>query len=561
MANYYASPSVSSGGSGTIGDPWPLRTALANASWAAHDRLYLRGGTYYGKFLSTLAGGTSVTDDKPVVMPYPGENPVLDGYLTTTLVGSINSSQTTLVLASIEGLTSGKTFIIDSEMIRVATTPTTTTVSVNRGWGSTTPASHSNGALAAHYGTQLSVTGSNTRYQGFEIKNSCPTRDDSHILASTSGLGFLNSGDGNEFINLIIHDNGNGGIFTGSASSNTLLYGNLVYNNGVYNAPRGHGLYLENASGYSRVYENVVLNNFNLGGQFYGVSGPYVGGDTQGLVMSNTSPSGQTRGNLLFGPNSVESPTGSIADSVFYHNNPAAYNVNFGYESGVGTGTVTNNYFLGGAFAFQATNVDHLTFTGNKFDSPSGVAYASAKAIGYTWNNNTYYRQSAGNDTRLVNSSIFEYRNFATWKAETGYDANSTINSGAMPDTVIIRPNAYESGRANITIYTPSAPSSINVDLSTSGLTNGQSYTIKNAFNYFGSDVATGTYNSNSPTISVSLTGAATSVATPTGMETTPSTTVNFYQMIVDAGTAPEDTNGNGVVNYTYRWNGGLTVD
>lgn len=123
---------------------------------------------------------------------------------------------------------------------------------------------------------------------------------------------------------------------------------------------------------------------------------------------------------------------------------------------------------------------------------------------------------------------------FPNWKTATGFDAASTATSAAMPDTVIVRPNSYQPGRANVIIYSYSGSSTATIDLSSIGLVNGQSFTIRNAQNYYGPAVATGTFNAASPTIAVSLSGAAATVATPAGYSYTPATTCpQFCPMIV----------------------------
>ena len=113
MANYYASSAVSSGGAGTIGDPWPLATALANSSQTAGDTLWLRGGTYTGKFISALTGGT--------VRSYTGEWAVIDGYTATTLNGAINSTQTNITVVNGDAILQAgwsDEISIDGEMIK-----------------------------------------------------------------------------------------------------------------------------------------------------------------------------------------------------------------------------------------------------------------------------------------------------------------------------------------------------------------------------------------------------------------------------------------------------------
>src|SRR5262249_49736480 len=123
---------------------------------------------------------------------------------------------------------------------------------------------------------------------------------------------------------------------------------------------------------------------------------------------------------------------------------------------------------------------------------------------------------------------------FANWRTLTGFDAGSTATSSAMPDTAIVRPNTYQAGRANVMIFSFSGANSISINLSTTGLINGQTYTIRNAQDYFGTPVLTGTYNAANPTVTVSLTGTSQSVAMPIGYGYTPPTTCpQFCPMIV----------------------------
>jgi uncharacterized protein YjdB len=74
---WYAAPNGSSSGAGTMSSPWSLATALAGAGGKVQpgDTIWLRGGTYTGKQVSTVAG----VSGKPVVIrQYPGERATLD---------------------------------------------------------------------------------------------------------------------------------------------------------------------------------------------------------------------------------------------------------------------------------------------------------------------------------------------------------------------------------------------------------------------------------------------------------------------------------------------------
>ena len=75
-ADFYASPTgttSTAAGTGTITNPWALQTALAQPA-AVHpgDTIWLRGGTYTGKYVSHLTG----TSTAPIVVrSYPASGP------------------------------------------------------------------------------------------------------------------------------------------------------------------------------------------------------------------------------------------------------------------------------------------------------------------------------------------------------------------------------------------------------------------------------------------------------------------------------------------------------
>jgi hypothetical protein len=387
---------------------------------------------------------------------------------------------------------------------------------------------------------QLDVVGSNTIYRDFEITHSFPFRgaEGNYYRDKHRGQGINNLGSGNSFINLIIHDNQQG-IFTGSSSSNTLIYGCLIYNNGLaydayYSYQSGPNLYLENSSGYSRVYESLMLNSFRNNAQYYGVSGAYVGGDTQGSVFAGGGVAhGTPQGNLIFGTGSVQSSTGSVNASHFVHDQSASTgNLTMGYSAGVSDATVTNNHFVGAEKGLELQNVSRATVSGNKFYTTVGNRNVLANAQAYNWNNNAYFATGSTN-AKFGNNTLVVNQTFANWKSTTGFDASSTTSSSVLPDEVIVRRNLYEAGRANVILYSYSGAISANINLSTTGLSHGQAYVIKNAYNWHGPDVASGIYSSTTPSISVSLNTAAATVATPIGHNVTPATMAPRFVLLV----------------------------
>lgn len=547
--DYYASPTGTSSGSGSSSSPWDLRTALGKTAVVGNGKtLCLKGGTYRGKFSSKLNGA--------VIRSAPSEWAKIDGFLTTTLASSISASQTSFtvsdgsVLVYPPGSDSGVGVLADSELIAVYGISGNTVTQANRGGATgTSPAvSHSAGTTLYVKGTNLFVEGNGATYRDFEITNSIQFRNRDTSCENIRGLGIHNIGNGNKFINLVVHDVENG-ILTSNSSANTEIYGTLVYNNGLYRTVNGvtegyaHGLYLENGSGYSRLYEDIIFNNFNLNTQMFGVTAAYVGGDVIGSVWANSgSPMGkfyanQRHTNLLIGTDTQEIPFISIRESHFVNPlNTSGSGIKLGYGSGAANGVISNNYFYGGGGRLlEVIDTPSLSVLGNKFygTNPSLRYTLVWQNSQYNWDNNTYY---GGFDRYIYNvndNNGGENRKFDVWKAETGFDANSTETSTPMPTTVVVRPNSYQTGRGNVLVYANGA-TSVNVDLSQLGLVNGQEYEIRNAFDYFGPVVATGSFSVSNSIINISLIGPAKSVATPIGHGyTPPSTCPQFCAMVV----------------------------
>ena len=543
--NYYAAPTGAPNGNGTASNPWDLQTALGKTPVITGGKtLCLKGGTYLGKFRSPLVNA--------VVRSAPGESARLDGYRTTTLTAAITATQTNFTVADASNYLNGgpDNLVIEGEVIKVFSRSGNTITDCLRGASNSMNGAepHAAGSTAITGGDVLYIEGSGSTYRDLEILNSRPSRDGNIANQGIGrGSGVVVVGAGNTLVNLVVHDNLNG-IFTSSVSSSTEIYGCLVYNNGVHSRDggtvengHGHGLYLENRAGYSRVYEDIVLNSFKLGAQGYGVTGPYVGGDFAGSAFANSgAPLGKfgdvniRNYNLLVGPDSQRSATAIVRNSYFYH--PASsmgYMLGFGYGAGVDTGTITDNYFVGGGTLLATGNTTHATITGNHFySSRAGAQYTLvAPGSSYNWNYNTYDGSIGRNVFGVAGSSLFQ---FAGWRTATGFDSVSNVTSSATPDTVIVRPNSYQVGRANVIVYSFSGATSVSIDLSSTGLLNGQSYTIRNAQNYNGPAVASGTFNVSSPTIAVPLSGAALTVATPLGYSFTPATTCpQFCPMVI----------------------------
>src|ERR1041385_2539645 len=113
----------------------------------------------------------------------------------------------------------------------------------------------------------------------------------------------------------------------------------------------------------------------------------------------------------------------------------------------------------------------------------------SISGIGsYNWSGNSYYKSAP----------------------PSGVDSGSPV-SGSYPSgvKVLVRPNKYERGRAHIIVLNWDKNTTANVDLSGSGLSGGQSFEIRDAQNFYGGPIASGTYNGGSITLPMNLTSVS----------------------------------------------------
>src|SRR5450631_624727 len=213
--DYYASPtgtSSTAAGTGTIANPWALQTALAQpATVHPGDTIWLRGGTYPGKYVSYLAG----TPSMPIVVrSYPGEWAKIDSG-----IGTPGMTETLSIAGAYSWFWGFE--IMSSDPVRQS--------SQDGPW----PSDISRGAC----------------------------------IGTTNGVGA-------KLINLVCHDAAEG-FELWQESSNLEAYGNIIYNNGWNGATdRGHGhaIYAQNAVGSKSIADNIILQSYDINVQIYGSS-------------------------------------------------------------------------------------------------------------------------------------------------------------------------------------------------------------------------------------------------------------------------------------------------
>lgn len=548
-ATYYASTS-GSGSSCSLASPCSIQT-LATTACSADDIGYLRGGTYNFKLTFACSG----TSGHPIVIrSYPGELAVIDGYLTTTLNGAISNSQTTLTLTDGTKFPAGTFVIIDQEVIYLETKSSTNVASLaNRNQGGTDggAASHSSGAIVRiGYAPQITINGDNVALRDLEILSSDPQRSFSRTLSDPSvhrgqGVQVASGADNVSIINCKIHDNRDG-IYGQSDAKFTRIAGNWFCSNGFIDAARGHGqtIYLQNdGTSTKTVYGNVSCNGFAEGMEAFGQSGPVKGVTFDSNISFNAGSPNQYVGNpagqsLTAGQANIF--VGSSADpidAIIVRNNVTYHRASItGGNLFLGSGTdnldisVTNNFALGGVWGLIIKLWKTAVVTGNTSWS-SGSSGSNSSVIennqapspgAWTSNNNTFWESNTGTANLFKwNSSGFV--TFAAYKAASGQDASSVFTATA-PATGIVQyfPNAdidaYSRIAGFVAIHNPTAASTVNVTLSSAGLTNGDSYQIYKGDDMGGSPLASGTYTSGA--VSVSMTN--TTVTPPIGHSHTP---------------------------------------
>jgi hypothetical protein len=297
----------------------------------------------------------------------------------------------------------------------------------------------------------LTVNGSDTWYWGFEITDSSPIRVVPGTYNPPRATSVWVLGPRTKFINLIIHD-GEQGFGFWSTAVDSEMYGNLIYNTGFDSDARGngHAVYVQNTTGTKRIVDNIMLNGFSFGIHAYTQNGRIDNIHMIGNTIFNEGilSRGGAKANLFMGGGDPQFPV--IQENYLYHSPFTSAGRNIELRPSCISGRIVNNYAAGGtAMSIYCVST---TVTGNFF-------------AGRTYSDVTY--------------------------------PNNTIRS--TPPTgvnVFVRPNQYEAGgRANITIFNWDLRSHVAVDLSAARFAVGTTYELRDAQNYFGPPVLTGTYD------------------------------------------------------------------
>ena len=292
-------------------------------------------------------------------------------------------------------------------------------------------------------------------FRGLELTNSDTDR------RNARGTGIWAGGDHISLQNLVVHEVGSG--ISGGQLDDDVQQGNFVelsgclfYNNGWLGTDRGHGhhIYLTNRDSKMMLVDNLIFSAYGSGVHAYSdTDRNYVQGfDFIGNVwFLNGAPGQKLVDGCLVGHNGTYGVDAIVLrDNFGWALDLAGRDVRMGWSAPHnGSAELTGNYLVGQTI-FQ-DEWDHVTLTDNTFiGSLSGVESDD-------YPDNTYM-------------------------------GVPTLNH------VVVRPNRYEPGRAHIIVYNWEMLSEVSVSLS-DVITAGTPFEVRNAQDFYGPPVVTGTYD------------------------------------------------------------------
>ena len=309
---------------------------------------------------------------------------------------------------------------------------------------------------------------------------------------------------GIKVINCVIHDNGSCGVATWAGGTNNEVYGCLIYNNGYDDGTRGHGygFYVQSQDGPKRIKDTIIFRNFNQGTQLYGSAKAYRDNVThEGNTWFNNSE-----------PSLIGGRGQSLVNTMWIEGGRLAPNCNL-------IGNLTY------AAPWAKTINNHL---GNSKDSIVKDNYFVA-AAGDPAN---AFSLHAGNEGLKMEGNTF-YGKISGFKPDQFGPNNAVLTTRPAAPKVFVRPNAYEPGRANITIYNWPSSKTVEVDISKAGLKNGDKFEVRDAQNFYGKPVLAGTYDGKPLVVPMTGLTVAPLVGLPASYKTPEHTAPEFGAFVL----------------------------
>jgi len=356
------------------------------------------------------------------------------------------------------------------------------------------------------------------------------------------------------------------GIDANSAPANTVVYGNLIFNNG-WRSPRtqaalnegliernGHGIYTQNngSTGRKRVNNNLFVNPYYFAIKAAGSEQSHVQNFEVNNNLVTNSGSAFYAGDSGVNNVNLDNMIGYRANAHFIYENRADELNN----------SLTNSYLYGYDNSFASDYMRSFTLTGNTLLAGNGAISVfrvalrnspNAPLLSSVINNNTYYidyinrlSDFAWTTDAGVNVNSDNHNTFAQYKAATGWDANSTyVTNGGTARTlltvnkVFVQPSSdFFAGFGYVAVYNWQNLSTQAVNLSAI-VPSGTDYEIHSAANYFGGSlangaIAVGTYTGGTITLPLTLAAGLPPTAQPYGDEgLMPESAPNFAAFVI----------------------------
>ena len=336
-----------------------------------------------------------------------------------------------------------------------------------------------------------------------------------------------NGGVGVRFINCMIHDCG-----IGLGGGTYEAYGNVMWYCGKHSTE--HGIYWQNDGAVvKRIEDNLIGSVAGFGIHCYSESGNLKGFYIEGNAIWNSGILINTlKADILLGGGTPVDNATITKNFLYRTRGKGGRGLQLGYSTSANNNcVVADNYLAGAIPLIVSKSFDRLTITNNVFHS-QGTVFELDQALSagpYRIDNNRYSTEQ--------NISLFDYlgtsRTFAQWKSATGFDPNSTAVLSTKPaNSVFVRPNRYEAKRGHVIVYNWSLANNVTVDVS-SVLARNDTFEVRNAQDYYGPKVLSGTYNGTALVIPMTN----LSVATPVGTFTRPPATSPEFGAFVVIGT------------------------
>lgn len=519
-------PIEGNGADNTIGDgtsfetAWALQNALNNPGNViqAGDTVWLHHGDYKGHFISSFNG---TINDYITVASYPGEWARLDGNIYPYVEPqpqplSRTSSPNYIPLTYEEELE---------------------TYSINDEDENSNSVLKVNSAFVHFDNFEITCLGPINRLLiGSRNSETCGVNNGFNKIV---GINHSNA-TVNKFSNLVIRNMPGTGISSWKLTSDTEIYGCLIYNNGYIREQhdpdcssltysiigKGPGIYTQNSTGQTRLIENnIILNNYDTGIDIWSASKVLpINSDflknyhvKDNVLINNGGPQRDETPNMNVNSDAEgdnNNPHDILIDGNIFYLNSAVSDVSglfVGHSKDV---TITNNEIYKGTTCIQArSNNNDLTFQYNYLWGKRIQLYIDAtNYINKNWefDHNLYHLQLT--PMYQTNSSSFGIGYFRTHyfgdniSTHLGVDSypssdyllkpeyltpitssNYEALNATFTNRITVVQNKYNPNKFYVTLFTPDTDVNpeLDFDFSPYGIPNNTFYTIKDAENYF----------------------------------------------------------------------------